>query len=350
MRPRAFRPFNDVTDRCYLPGVPARTGLGVPQAKRFRTYFSSSSTDPAGHADTSTAGDPLPDLQGYLARVKSSMDERRAYGLLQSLRRTCEELDRRAGIEDSPMWRDPDEEAREQQRVRNRKMFDRLDTELDSDDERKTVADPDRGERKKAGRGDLAYEVGTSRTVVETEDDESARAGEPTQPVEDADEEAEWFSYDASRATAFLSRGPGSVLTALSSAQIRSRLALTLTYLRNKYQCVTLLFGLWQRPTNSSKAEPYPCAATASGVGNSITMQRTSNSTVRGQKRRSTSAWAPRWSLWKIPVVVTFSTRPPALHTSDHPARSTRVRWYQNFTQEDRKAPRSRDEVATLSP
>ncbi|GAA5967593.1 hypothetical protein JCM8115_006995 [Rhodotorula mucilaginosa] len=193
----------------------ARTGLGVPQAKRFRTYFSSSSTDVAGNLDTSTAGDPLPDLQGYLARVKSSMDERRAYGLLRSLRRTCEELDRRAGIEDSPMWRDPDEEEREQQRVRNRKMFDRIDTELDSDDERKVTAS-DKAEAKKAGRGELAYEIGTSQTVVDSDSDEESapaeQAAQAAQPAEDPDEEAEWFSYD-----------------------IRSRLALTLTYLRNKY-------------------------------------------------------------------------------------------------------------------
>ncbi|KWU41945.1 hypothetical protein RHOSPDRAFT_36508 [Rhodotorula sp. JG-1b] len=196
----------------------ARTGLGVPQAKRFRTYFSSSSsTDAAGNLDTSTAGDPLPDLQGYLARVKSSMDERRAYGLLRSLRRTCEELDRRAGIEDSPMWRDPDEEEREQQRVRNRKMFDRIDTELDSDDERKVTADSIKAEAKKAGRGELAYEIGTSETVVDSDsdsDEESApaeQAAQAARPAEDPDEEAEVH------------------------AQIRARLALTLTYLRNKY-------------------------------------------------------------------------------------------------------------------
>lgn len=133
------------------------------------------------------------------------MDERRAYGLLRSLRRTCEELDRRAGIEDSPMWRDPDEEEREQQRVRNRKMFDRIDTELDSDDERKVAADSGKAEAKKAGRGELAYEIGTSETVVESEsDEESAPAEQPAQaahPAEDPDEEAEWFSYDASRLT-----------------------------------------------------------------------------------------------------------------------------------------------------
>ena len=184
--------------------------MGVPQAKRFRTYFSSSSTDVAGNLDTSTAGDPLPDLQGGLARVKSSMDERRAYGLLRSLRRTCEELDRRAGIEDSPMWRDPDEEEREQQRVRNRKMFDRIDTELDSDDERKVTAS-DKAEAKKAGRGELAYEIGTSQTVVDSDSDEESapaeQAAQAAQPAEDPDEEAEWFSYDAS--PAHLSRGSG---------------------------------------------------------------------------------------------------------------------------------------------
>ncbi|GAA5983685.1 hypothetical protein JCM10908_000380 [Rhodotorula pacifica] len=201
-----------------------RTGLGVPQAKRFRTYFSSSTTDAAGNPDSSSAGDPLPDLQGYLSRVKSSMDERRAFGLLRSLRRTCEELDRRAGIEDSPMWRDPDEEEREEQRLRNRQMFDRIDTELDSDDERKVAGGTGKAKRKQAGGGDLTYKVGMSRTVVDSDDDEeeeqekeegearAARVRSGNVAAEDIDEEAEWFSYD-----------------------IRSRLALTLTYLRNKY-------------------------------------------------------------------------------------------------------------------
>lgn len=267
--------------------------MGVPQAKRFRTYFSSSSsTDAAGNLDTSTAGDPLPDLQGYLARVKSSMDERRAYGLLRSLRRTCEELDRRAGVEDSPMWRDPDEEEREQQRVRSRKMFDRIDTELDSDDERKVTADSIKAEAKKAGRGELAYEIGTSETVVDSDsgsDEESApaeQAAQAARPAEDPDEEAEWFSYDAS--PAHLSRVSGrESLTDKEymrrfepGSRLRSRTSATSTSTSSSAWLLRSKLGTESSPSRT---------ATASGAASCITMQMTSSSTVPVQRRRSTS-------------------------------------------------------------
>ncbi|GAA5937541.1 hypothetical protein JCM3775_001263 [Rhodotorula graminis] len=209
----------------------ARTGLGVPQASRLKPYLSipSSSigiTSTAANADPST----LPDLAGYLSHLKSSVDERRAHGILRALRRTCEELDRRAGETESYMWRDPDEEEREADKKRRRKVFDRIDQELESDEEKGAVF----GESKSGteGRGELAYERGTSGVVVELEGDddddddeqEKERAEEAEEKVarerrtaaqakqDEEDEAAEWFEMD-----------------------VRSRLALMLTYLRNKY-------------------------------------------------------------------------------------------------------------------
>lgn len=233
---------------------------------------SSTSHDPSLPAfdASSSASDPLPDLQGYLARIKSSMDERRAYGLLRSLRRTCEELDRRAGIEDSPMWRDPEEEERERVRVRNRKLFDRIDTELASDDDDgagpggaqqaragesfgTTAAAAAAARDGKVGRGELSYAIGLSDTVVDGPDDPPSPAvAAPVSPstsaaavrgnpdAEAEEEEAEWFSFDVSvpAGTARLDKGPELIHEPSDLSQIRSRLALTLTYLRNKYQCV----------------------------------------------------------------------------------------------------------------
>ncbi|GAA5897301.1 hypothetical protein JCM8208_003782 [Rhodotorula glutinis] len=207
----------------------ARTGLGVPQASRLKPYLSvpSSSggtTSSAAKADPST----LPDLAGYLSHLKSSVDERRAHGILRALRRTCEELDRRAGETDSYMWRDPDEEEREADKKRRRKVFDRIDHELESDEDKGTVFGET--ETGREGRGELAYERGTSGVVVELEGDddddeqEKERAEEAEEEAarerrtaarvkqDEEDEAAEWFEMD-----------------------VRSRLALMLTYLRNKY-------------------------------------------------------------------------------------------------------------------
>ncbi|BGP24676.1 coiled-coil domain-containing protein 75-like protein [Rhodotorula toruloides] len=203
-----------------------RTGLGVPQPKRFLPYLSappSSSSASTSAQDAHYASLPLPDLEGYLSRLRSSMDDRRAFGLLRSARRTCEELDRRAGIEDSPMWRDPDEVEREEQRRNRRRLFERVDKEVESDEEDAKKgeslfgAKEDEPPKGKTGRGDLAYETGVSATVVETEEEEAESAAKQQVPAGertalDVEEEAEWFSYD-----------------------VRTRLALTLTYLRNKY-------------------------------------------------------------------------------------------------------------------
>lgn len=139
------------------------------------------------------------------------MDERRAHGLLRALRRTCEELDRRAGMGDgdagSFMWRDRGEDEREQERGRRRRLFDRLDAEVDSDD------DGDEEARRKCereggvvGRGELAYESGTSRTVVDPDgaDGHSGDSGAGPaaagagRSAEDVEEEEEWFAMDVS--------------------------------------------------------------------------------------------------------------------------------------------------------
>lgn len=283
--------------------VPARTGLGVPQAKRFRTYFSASSNDGSSF-DNSSASDPLPDLQGYLARVKSSMDERRAFGLLRSLRRTCEELDRRAGIEDSPMWRDPDEEEREQARVRSRKIYDRIDTELDSDDERKNVVDSaDKAGRGKAGRGELAYEIGTSGTVVELEDeddDEDHPSEAPTEEgssvaaapapdrrhADDIDEAAEWFSYDVRSPLSLPDHeriDSGCLLAANRSGRVSPSRSPT---------CGTSTSAFLPAPRSDNPRIPdfHHCTVTASGAVTCTTIPTTSRRIALVPKRRTTSA------------------------------------------------------------
>lgn len=197
-----------------LRSVPAaRTGLGVPQASRLKPYLSvptsSGGSTSAANADPST----LPDLAGYLSHLKSSVDERRAHGILRALRRTCEELDRRAGETESFMWRDPDEEEREADKKRRRKVFDRIDQELESEEEKAAVFGESKSGRE--GRGELAYERGTSGTVVDIEEDdededeqekERAEAEEETAArqrraaaqvkQDDEDEAAEWFEMD----------------------------------------------------------------------------------------------------------------------------------------------------------
>ncbi|GAA6053020.1 hypothetical protein JCM3770_002386 [Rhodotorula araucariae] len=196
-----------------------RTGLGVPQPSRLKPYLSVPSSS-SGTAASSVNADPstLPDLAGYLSHLKSTVDERRAHGLLRALRRTCEELDRRAGETESYMWRDPDDEARDADKKRRRKAFDRIDHELESDED-KEAAFGEAAKSGRQGRGELAYERGTSGTVVDVDEDDEgmaetggdAQAAVPTQRDE-ADEADEWFAMD-----------------------VRSRLALMLTYLRNKY-------------------------------------------------------------------------------------------------------------------
>ncbi|BGP40099.1 hypothetical protein JCM10450v2_004079 [Rhodotorula kratochvilovae] len=198
----------------------ARTGLGVPQPSRLKPYLSAPSSTSGGASSASADPSTLPDLAGYLSHLKSTVDERRAHGLLRALRRTCEELDRRAGETESYMWRDPEEEARDADKKRRRRVFDRIDQELESDEEKGAVFGEEKSGRE--GRGALAYDRGTSGTVVEVEDEEEGGAekgGEGPKRTsaadvqrDEADEAEEWFAMD-----------------------VRSRLALMLTYLRNKY-------------------------------------------------------------------------------------------------------------------
>ncbi|BGP16211.1 hypothetical protein JCM10213v2_004209 [Rhodosporidiobolus nylandii] len=174
-----------------------RTGLGIPQPRPARI--------PPSLLPLDSSTTPLPDLEGYLSHLKSSMDARRAYGVLRSARRTLEELDRRNGVEDSCMWRDPEEESREKERFERRKLFDRVDDELDSDDERKAGREDGKakGGKKGKGKGGLEYEQGMSGTVVDLEEERGMGKDE---------EEEEWMAMD-----------------------VQTRLGLTLTYLRTKY-------------------------------------------------------------------------------------------------------------------
>ncbi|KAM0791200.1 hypothetical protein ACM66B_005682 [Microbotryomycetes sp. NB124-2] len=186
-----------------------RTGLGVPQPKKARYLppeLNQSSNDTAA---------PLPpeQVQAYLESVRSNVDERKAFGYLRSLRRTCEELDRRNGIEDSPMWKDPEELDREQAAAIRRKAFIR-----DDDDEDNGAASRG-GESSETGaigqgrrsRGGLEYDRGLNNTVVDDPEQET-QAETSDIDQEKAEEEREWFAMD-----------------------VRTRLGLTLKYLRNKY-------------------------------------------------------------------------------------------------------------------
>lgn len=178
----------------------------MPQASRLKPYLSAPSS--SGAAPSAANADPstLPDLAGYLSHRKSTVDERRAHGLLRALRRTCEELDRRAGETESYMWRDPEEEERDADKLRRKKVFDRIDQELESDEEKGAVFGETKSGRE--GRGELAYERGTSGTVVELEEDDAeedateAASGAAERRTaaqvkqDEADEAEEWFAMD----------------------------------------------------------------------------------------------------------------------------------------------------------
>ncbi|GAA6063590.1 hypothetical protein JCM10212_000194 [Sporobolomyces blumeae] len=206
-----------------------RTGLGIPQARKPRLYPSASAPGSTSLAPDEVDDTPLPDLSSFLAHIRSTMDDKRAYGILRSCRRTLEELDRKVGgIEDNPMWRDPDEEEREERKVQNRKLFDRIDKELESDQEGEGGKATDGGRREVTERTEMDYVKGISGTVVELEEEAAEREREfkKAQEIEkeqrrverlsrardEAEEEEEWFAID-----------------------VKTRLALTLSYLRNHY-------------------------------------------------------------------------------------------------------------------
>lgn len=144
-------------------------------------------------------------LSAYLASVKSTVNDRKVHGYLRSLRRTCEELDRRAGIEESIMWRDPDEESRQEDKAFRRRAFLRGDADYDAElgvDVEAERAREDDMPRRTA----LSYEQGLSETVIDNPEEDENEA----QRVKA--EQEEWFSMD-----------------------VGTRMGLTMDYLRRKY-------------------------------------------------------------------------------------------------------------------
>ncbi|KAK4053890.1 hypothetical protein OIO90_003727 [Microbotryomycetes sp. JL221] len=172
-----------------------RTGLGVPQPKRARVW---SNEQTASSTDTQL---PPEQVEQYLDSVRANMDERKAHGYLRSLRRTCEELDRRNGIDDSPMWKDPEELEREQDQAIRRLAFIRDD---DDDD----VENSD----SHYNQGRLSYEKGLSSTVVEEDEEEAELDYKGKEDAAADEEQREWFAMD-----------------------VRTRLGHMLRYLRSKY-------------------------------------------------------------------------------------------------------------------
>lgn len=149
-----------------------RGGLGVPTAAKKPRPL-----PPAvlAAAQAAAASAPLADVNLYLARNSSSHDENRCKGSLRALRKTCEELDRRNGIEESVMWREPESLEREAREERRRLAYKGTDHELE--EERIQVAD----------KGDLRYATGINQVVVDDEEETE---------LHNKAEEEEWFSKD----------------------------------------------------------------------------------------------------------------------------------------------------------
>ena len=200
------------------PCPTGRTGLGVPSSRP--------TTKLAPEVIAAAAALPLPSTDSFLTRMRSSVDDRRAFGLLKSARRTCEELDRRAGVEDSAMWRDPEERDADERRAKRRKVDDRAEEGEEADE----LLEGTRPRRK----GALGYETGLSATVVDDgEEDEDAKAAR--------DEEDDWFSMDASHTHTLLDWAllvPAANPSCFFRLKTSTRLGLTLAYLRRTYSYV----------------------------------------------------------------------------------------------------------------
>ncbi|KAL8279948.1 hypothetical protein RQP46_007529 [Phenoliferia psychrophenolica] len=178
-----------------------RTGLGVPGSSKSSSAFPPSVL---AAAEAARAANPLPDINLYLSRNLGLFNERKAFGILRSVRKTLEELDRRAGIEDSVMWKAPEDQVRDERRDRAKRAFRGGDVDPDED-----WGVDVKGEREEQDRGrGLDYEKGLSGVVV----DEDGDGEEGDEAKLDREEEAEWLAFDSP-----------------------VRLALTLAYLRNTY-------------------------------------------------------------------------------------------------------------------
>jgi len=129
------------------------------------------------------------------------------------------------------MWFDPDEVEREEREFKNKRLFERLDKEVEESSEEEEAIDGDdetttgRKEKRKE-KSELDYLRGKSDTVVDDPEDERVRHEMETEMKEKErreqksrehglkkEEKEEWFSMDVS-----------------------TRLALTLSYLRHYYQ------------------------------------------------------------------------------------------------------------------
>ncbi|GAA5894148.1 Cmg1p [Sporobolomyces salmoneus] len=199
-----------------------RTGLGIPQRAPPSVPSPASSSTPGEFTIDST---PLPSLSSFLSHIRSTITSKKAYGILKSCRRTLEELDRRNGIEEGEnvMWFDPDELEREEREFRNKRLFERLDKEVESEEETE-LGDSEKFEKRKE-KSELDYLRGRSETVVDDPEDEEQREREEELKRERGkrelekreegtrkEEREEWFGMD-----------------------VETRLALTLSYLRHHY-------------------------------------------------------------------------------------------------------------------
>lgn len=174
-----------------LTPAPGRTGLGVPGSSKRPTAFPPTLL---AAAEAARAAHPLPDVNQYLERNLGLFNERKAIGILRSVRKTLEELDRRAGMEDSVMWKAPEDKAREDGRERARRAF--RGGDADPEDDFGVDVAAERKAEDRRGKG-LEYDRGVSGVVVDqdSDDDEAKR---------DQEEEQEWLAFDVRPSQLFL--------------------------------------------------------------------------------------------------------------------------------------------------
>ena len=140
------------------------------------------------------------------------------------------------------MWLDPDEVEREEAKYRNKKLFEKLDKELDGEEVQEKVSE----ERRE--KSELDYLRGRNETVVELDEEveerekrdrEEQRIERKEREGEEKREEEEWFAMDVS-ANSFVSSDPflerRMMFYGEFRSQVSTRLALTLSYLRHHYQ------------------------------------------------------------------------------------------------------------------
>lgn len=155
-----------------------------PPSKRPR--FTPSATELA-----TAAALPIPSTSDYQARNRSELSDRKAYGTLRSVRRTCEELDRRVDIVDSYRWRELEDPVALARKERSRRAFLRGDADPDED-----LGVDVRDARQALDRKDgLDYERGLSGVVVDQGEDDEADSALVEEAKRDEDE---WFAQDVS--------------------------------------------------------------------------------------------------------------------------------------------------------